>query len=98
MRARVCVWCVFVRERERERERERGVGDILFYCINLIQVHNYMVSVQDILIFGRISIFSVLFTEIKQRLMQRVQYSTAVPDREVAVVKNAQARGCTFDS
>ena len=58
--ARACLWHV------RESENERESWKILFGFIKLTQVHNNTVSAQDIFIFGRISIVSVFFAEIKQ--------------------------------
>ena len=43
---------------------------LLFYFINLTQVHNFTVSAQDIFTFRRLSVFTVSFTGILQVLMQ----------------------------
>ena len=68
----------------------------MFGFTNLAQVHNFTISAQDIFIFGSILIFLVRFTEIKQQLeshvMQLVQYSFAIPDSQVDVVKSTSKR------
>ena len=43
---------------------------VLSDFINLTQVHNFMVSAQDIFTFRRLSVFTVSFTGILQLLMQ----------------------------
>ena len=43
---------------------------VLFDFINLTQVHNFMVSAQDICIFRRLSVFTLTFTGILQVLMR----------------------------
>ena len=43
---------------------------VLFDFINLTNVHNFTVSVQDIFIFRRLSVFTVCFTGILQVLMR----------------------------
>ena len=43
---------------------------LLFDFINLTQVHNFMVSAQDIFTFRRLSAFTVSFTGILQVLMR----------------------------
>ena len=43
---------------------------LLFDFINLTQVHNFMVSAQDIFTFSRLSLFTVSFTGILQVAMR----------------------------
>ena len=43
---------------------------VLFDFINLTQVHNFMVSAQDLFTFRRLSVFTVRFRGILQVLMQ----------------------------
>ena len=47
-----------------------ALSSLLSDFINLTQVHNFTVSAQDIFTFRRLSVFTVSFTRILQRLMQ----------------------------
>ena len=73
--------------------------EILSDFINLTQVHNFTVSAHVIFTFRRLSVFTVSFTRILQKIMQKMKhFSTVLLTSQVVLVQSLQPKGPEFES
>ena len=73
--------------------------DVLSDFINLTQVHNFMVSAQDIFTFRRLSVFNCKFyRNFAITYADNETFRTVLLTSQVVMIQSLQPKGCEFES